>query len=338
MKPYVLNAIVMLLVGALSCGNAYAREPALTDAEIDAMMNAPMPPVPKASPRVAIAPSPEEPKIQAGMHNLKVATSSQPATVEMPAVSDAPAPILAPTASKKEPAVSEKTYMALAPKDALLPPDKLTEWPNLGLIVGVKNQDDAVNLVKAIEADRGAVPPQALFLTARILAQYQMMEQAALYYFVGQLRLTFDVTRWPPQVSAEDLARIQAEKSKTPDQRQNSNAIPKFENPHNGIALMAGAISKPILRWAMDDPARMTAVLNAAKEWDASATYAYLPGYDVGKPAAFQDWERALGGVRVAYFASMDNVVKGLKKNSAPVDVVSDEYDDSAITKAPEAE
>lgn len=298
------------------------------------MMNAPMPPVPRTVSESAAQPTPvlNEPKVQAGMHSLKVAAT--PAVQTAAATADAIA--------KPESRIPEKIYAPLAPKDALLPLDKLAEWPNLGLIVRVKTRDDAINLVKAIEADRGAVPPQALFLSARILSEQGMMEQAALYYFVGQLRLTFDVTRWPPQASSEEMARFTAAQSagqsKSPDQRQGNVAVPKFENPHEGMAMLASAISKPILRWAMEDPARMSAVLDAVKVWDESAPYAYLPGYDVGKPTAFQDWSRALTGVRSAYFMSMENVVKGLKKNPSPASDASDEYDASAITPSSETE
>ena len=152
----------------------------------------------------------------------------------------------------------------------------------------------------------------------------------------------FDVTRWPPQASAEDMERFTAAQSKAPDQRQGNVAVPKFDNPHEGVAMLANAISKPILRWAMDDPARMSAVLDAVKVWDESAPFAYLPGYDVGKPTAFQDWGRALTGVRSAYFLSMENVAKGLKKNPSPVSGAypdaSDEYDASAVAPTPDSQ
>lgn len=241
-----------------------------------------------------------------GMHHL----TPKPAT-PVPAPADAQPE---PEKETQSPAPIPK-YTALTPKEALVSPEDLEEWNHLSDAASAYTKTNLDKLVYIIESDRGAVPPQGLFLAAKALADQKQMEQAALYFFVGQLRLTFDVTRWPPRANAEDIKRLKQDEKKSPDQASpNGNAAPRIDNPHAGITSIANNISHPILVWAMKDPARLNALMEKVKEWDASAPYAYDTGYPVNDPIPFDKWEKILPKVREDYFTRMNDLTKALSK------------------------
>jgi len=244
-----------------------------------------------------------------GMHHL-----SKPPAAEVPETKDDKAPDTADTAKEDE-AAALPTYKTLLPKDALVKPEDLEKWDHLDEAAFATSDLDVQKLLHIIESDRGAVPPQGLFLAAKSLSDHRMMEKAALYYFTGQLRLQFDTQRWPPTANADDVKRIEQDNKKSADQMApNRDTTARVDNAHAGIQGLGNEIGSPIIAWVMKDPKRMDAMLKQVKQWDASAPYGYLPDYDLPEPVAFDKWEKILGRVRTSYFAELTTLLDAMKQ------------------------
>lgn len=240
-----------------------------------------------------------------GMHHL----TPKPALQQIPSTE----PTEAESSNQDQP--TAPVYKPLTPKEALVEPDDLEKWSHLDEAASAYSKENIAKLVHIIESDRGAVPPQGLFLAAKALSDSKHMEQAALYFFAGQLRLTFDVTRWPPRANKEDIKRLTEGNKKTEDQSApNRDTSPRINNPHTGVSELANSIGSPILAWAMKNPKRLDNTLNKVREWDISAPYAYDPGYTVGESIPFEKWENTLTKVRTSYFSRMNELTKALGK------------------------
>jgi len=251
-----------------------------------------------------------------GLHHL---TPKPAAPVEQTPVAPTPEKTESPSTNiKTTEQAALPTYKTLAPKDALVKIEDLEKWSNLDKAATASSDEDIKNLVYTVESDRGAVPPLGLFLTAKALSDKHQMEQAALYFFVGQLRISFDVSRWPPRANEDDIKRITQDSKKTGDQvSPNMGAEPRINNPHAGVFNLSNAIGQPIIAWAMKDPDHLATIINQAREWDASAPYAYSPDYDLTEPIPFDKWERMLIRVRENYFSHMGKMIDAIKKVKA---------------------
>lgn len=232
-----------------------------------------------------------------------------------------PAPVAqAPVETPPEPEVEEETptlpvYKALSPKDALVKPEDLEKWDHMSDAALAHNPLEIQALIHLIESDRGAVPPQGLFLAAKSLADRNLMEQAAVYYFVGQLRLNFDAARWPPVQNKDDVERRALESRKSPDQAApNLESEPRIDNPHQGIKSLGDQIGAPIISWVLKDPERMNKMIKQVREWDVSSPYAYLPDYSLTEPISFEKWDKLLVGTRENYFTQMIKWAKMMSK------------------------
>lgn len=229
-----------------------------------------------------------------GMHHLK----TNPAPVKPP-VEEKPAP-------EVEEAPALPVYKSLMPKDALVKQDDLEKWDHMSEAALAHNDLEIQSLVHVIESDRGAVPPQGLFLAAKSLADHNMMEQAAVYYFVGQLRLEFDMARWPAIQNKDDVKRRAIDSKKTADQAApNLDSAPRIDDPHQGIKSLGDQIGAPIISWVLKDPARMDKMIKQVKEWDVSSPFEYLPDYDLTDPVPFEKWDKLLTRTRDIYFAQL---------------------------------
>jgi hypothetical protein len=223
--------------------------------------------------------------------------------------------------SKKLDEIEEETEL---PKDKLLPLtikeslvkiDDLEKWGHLDEAALANTDKEVSRLIYIIESDRGAVPPQGLFLAAKALADKNLMEQAALYYLAGQLRLAFDMQRWPSVQNKDDIKRKSEDNKKSSDQSApNLDKPPRIDNPHAGIKNLSDMVGSPIISWLVKNPARMNAVLAKVRIWDASASYAYLPDYDLTEPIEFEKWERTLKRVREKYFEHMSSLTKAMER------------------------
>lgn len=211
--------------------------------------------------------------------------------------------------------VSLPVYKPLTVKELLVKPEDLEKWDHLDEAALAQSNDDLRKLVYLIESDRGAVPPQGLFLTAKALSDQHMMELSAVYYFLGQLRLNFDMARWPPQNNPDDVKRLAEDAKKTPDQAApNRNITPRVTDPHHGIEVLADSIGQPIIAWTVKDQSRIHAVIARVREWDASAPYAYQTGYDVGPAVPFETWGKLLEKNRDDYFSYLQRMMKAMER------------------------
>lgn len=249
---------------------------------------------------------------QAGMKHMRVAT---PPAAE-------PAPAAAPAKQEEAPVEKAAELPARKPlsvEEAIIKPDALKPWSRYAEIVNLSSPEDVDKMVRVVEADPGSVPPQALFFLARGLADHNRMEDAAVYYYVAQLRLSFDVTRWPPRMSPEDMKKLMADRNKTQDQASKTVGAdtPKIRNPHEGVVVLASAVGGPITEWMLKEPERAEKVMARVNTWDQSATYAYLPNYALPEPTPFEEWAKMLPDVRANFFSRMDQFISGLKKLKA---------------------
>lgn len=241
-----------------------------------------------------------------GMHHLK--PKPAPVAPVEPDIEDETKPV-------EDETPTLPVYKAISTKDALIKPDDLETWDHINEAALATTKADLEKLIHTIESDRGAVPPQGLFFAAKSLYDAGQKEQAAIYYFVGQLRLSFDMARWPSTPNKDDVAKREMESKKSPDQATpNSNKAPRLDNPHRGLKNLASHIGEPIISWALKDTARIDKILKAVKEWDESAPYAYLPNYDLSEPAPFEKWDKLLAKSRSAYFTHMMSWSKMMAK------------------------
>lgn len=245
-----------------------------------------------------------------GLHHLAPKPTATAPTKAAP-------PVTNPSSaqSSKEPEVKSPQYRPLTIDEALIKQEDLKTWSGTSFAATATSQADVEKLVHMIEADRGAVPPIGLFLAAKALAHQGKMELAALYLFAGQLRLTFDITRWPPRANDDDVKRLNQDKNKTKDQAAPTmGAEPRINNPHLAISKLSEAIGQPIIEWAVKDPKRLSEVMNRVRIWDASATYAYDPGYDLTPALSFEEWPRVLEKIRTNYFERMTMLLNSIEK------------------------
>ncbi len=221
----------------------------------------------------------------------------------------APKPVLAPMTVQPAATPERKP---LTPTEALRKPEDLKVWSGLADTV-VLQSDDAINkMIRIVEADPGAVPPQGLIFLARALVSKNRIEDAALYFYVSQVRLGFDAARWPPRLDPDQLKALLAEQKKSPDQ-QLDLPTPELINPHQQMIDLSSQIGQPITRWMITDSKRAEAVMVKVKAWDESAPYAYQPGYALPQPVAFKDWENLLVRSRTNFYSQITQVIELLK-------------------------
>ncbi len=221
----------------------------------------------------------------------------------------APKPVLAPMTVQPAATPERKP---LTPTEALRKPEDLKVWSGLADTV-VLQSDDAINkMIRIVEADPGAVPPQGLIFLARALVSKNRIEEAALYFYVSQVRLGFDAARWPPRLDPDQLKALLAEQKKSPDQ-QLDLPTPELINPHQQMIDLSSQIGQPITRWMITDSKRAEAVMAKVKAWDESAPYAYQPGYALPQPVAFKDWENLLVRSRTNFYSQITQVIELLK-------------------------
>lgn len=207
---------------------------------------------------------------------------------------------------------------ALKPEDALKKTDTLTAWPYYTDLMTIGNDTALEKVIHSVTIDPGSVPPKGLFFLAKALSDRKRYEEAAFYYYAGQLRATFDMARFPPyqlNPSKEDNDK------RTEDQKGGPpSAPPEMVNPHDDLSMLALSIGQPIARWAMNDPTRLETVMMKVRDWDLATPYAYLPDYDISRPAPFETWPSLLSKTRSDYFTRVRQIAQGLTavKPAAP--------------------
>jgi len=211
--------------------------------------------------------------------------------------------------------LSKPIYVPLKPEDALIKIDDLEEWNHLSEVALAESNQDIKKIIYLIESDRGSVPPQGLILAAKSLFDKGLKEQAALYFIVGQLRLSFDTVRWPSTPNKNDVKRLGEDSKKTSDQSApNLDKEPRIDDPHQGLKNLTSGLGEPIISWMIKDTRRMNMILNKARDWDVSTPYAYLPNYSLNDPVPFEKWPKLLTRVRESYFSEMTKMVKAMER------------------------
>ncbi len=199
---------------------------------------------------------------------------------------------------------------ALKPEDALKKTDTLTEWPYHADLMTIDNDTALGKVIRAVDLDPGSVPPKGLFYLAKALSDRKRYEEAAFYYYAGQLRATFDMARFPPYQLNETATKLDR---RTEDQ---IGSVPEPDaiviNPHEPISILALSIGSPIARWAMADAQRLDDLMAKVKIWDMATPYAYLPDYDISHAAPYEKWPALLTKTRNDYFTRVRQIARGL--------------------------
>lgn len=169
--------------------------------------------------------------------------------------------------------------------------DAVQPWPYLPDLLIQADAEKINAIIKEIEAKPEIVPPRGLFYAASALVKLQRMEEAALYYYAGQLRGQFDAARFP-------------------DKNTDSNN----NNPRLSLSLEASYIGKPIHAWAMQDAARFRNIMAMVREWDARTAYGYDAGYKVDSSDDIKNWPALLEKIRENYFKYSNSIADGLEK------------------------
>ena len=253
------------------------------------------------------------PNKSTGMHHLSVTTDPNAAATpktdpSFPAPgTNTPAPS-APTATTPARAAPKP----LAAKDALKKTDTLTQWPYYTDILTINNDTALDTVLHRVDIDPGSVPPKGLLLIAKALSDRKRYDEAAFYFYAGQLRANFDMARFPPYLpdmkKERGDARTDDQKGKVPDKPI------ELVNPHESVSVLSLTIGSPISRWAMADPARLASVMARVRDWDLATPYAYLPDYDISHAVSFDQWPALLDKTRADYFARVNQISSGLSR------------------------
>lgn len=222
-------------------------------------------------------------------------------------------------ASPAAPLTEKKTTAkALTPQEALKKTDTLAEWPYYTDLMTIGNDTGVEKVIQIIDRDPGSVPPKGLLYAAKALSDRKDYERAAFYFYAGQLRATFDMTRFPPYIPDDRKPVIDR---RTEDQRGRTPAAEiEVVNPHEAISVLALSIGQPIAKWAMADPDRLEKIMAEVREWDMATPYAYKPDYDISRPVPFETWPQLLTKTRNDYFTRVRQIAGGLRsvKPAAP--------------------
>lgn len=239
----------------------------------------------------------QEAPVSLGMHHMSV--TAEKAREDTP---QSPAPVATVT---ETPAPT-----ALKPEDALKKIETLADWPYYTDILTLHNDTALEKIMHSVDIDPGGVPPKGLLYIAKALSDRKRYEEAAFYFYAGQLRATFDMARFPPYSPAGKKATSD---KRTEDQRGGvPESAPMLVNPHDSISLLALTIGAPVAKWAMADPKRLDAVMDKVRNWDLATPYAYLPDYDISHAAPFATWPGLLTKTRNDYFTRVRQISMGL--------------------------
>lgn len=213
--------------------------------------------------------------------------------------------------------VEKTSPKALKPQDALKKMEGLSEWPYYADLMTINNDTALEKVIRAVDIDPGSVPPKGLLYIAKALSERKRYEEAAFYFYAGQLRATFDMARFPPYELNDTKKAVD---KRTEDQRgQVPEAQAVLINPHEPLSILALSIGSPVAKWAMADSARLDNVMTKVREWDLATPYAYLPDYDISHAAPFETWPQLLTKTRNDYFTRVRQISQGLN-SVRPVD------------------
>jgi hypothetical protein len=212
---------------------------------------------------------------------------------------------------EQKPTKAKVSLPALSMDKALIKPEELKIWPYMADVLDTSRPEKIALTLAKIENDLAFVPPQALILAAQALITQNRMEEAARYFYLGQVRANFDQARWPPQ-QRQNIT--QAVPSRTQDQQQTvpSATTAEIENPHQSLSSLALSVGEPISRWAFRHPQKFKSLLEEVQTLDAGTAYAYLPSYPLTPPRPFSEWPELLKTSRSAYFSRMQDLINSI--------------------------
>ncbi len=216
----------------------------------------------------------------------------------------------APPADTQAPPV-KKTAPALSLDKIFIPYKDTKEWPELRAAMTISSLKDLERILAAVNTAPQDVPPTAFFMIATSLAEQNRMEEAARFYYMGQLRASFDTARFPARAAARPTVNM---KGKVPDQVQQVPEGPvKIINPHNGIDMIARMAGTKIGPWVMADPARLKTIAQQVKEWDGATAYHYKLPYDTPFIEDEKTWGDLLTTTRTDFFTRLEQISQALK-------------------------
>jgi hypothetical protein len=221
-------------------------------------------------------------------------------------------PVVTPPTQKTDVAPAAKPVVPkpLATDKIFIPYKDTKDWPELRAAMLITSDSELERVLSAVKAAPGEVPPSALFMIAKSLAEKNRMPEAAFYYYAAQLRASFDTIRFPIRAEVPPPVIL---KGKVPDQAQTvPTGPPKIINPHEQVDMLSRLAGESIGQWVMADPARLDKVITDVKAWDAATTYAYKLPYDVVFSQDEKTWPELLTTTRNDFFTRLTQISQAL--------------------------
>ncbi|MBI1326637.1 MAG: hypothetical protein GC136_03240 [Alphaproteobacteria bacterium] len=201
---------------------------------------------------------------------------AEPATTNsmkhMQVTQPAPDPVqkkeITPAPEKTSPLPEEdKTAPQLEPEkettkeNYFMPLEKTAPWAMMDEIIS-ENKEQQQIAINAAEKDASIVPPMGLLFVSKRLAAQNKIDDAALFFFLAQLRAQFDAKR---------LSR------KTPDVA--------FIQSSQGTGTR-------VTKWLLADSNRIKRLMERLSVMEAQTAYAYDPGFNSQNPQPMEEWEK----------------------------------------------
>lgn len=164
------------------------------------------------------------------------------------------------TASSAPPASAEKEE-PVKKSDYFVPLEKVSPWAMLDEALSDNKEQQQIAL-NAAEKDMGIAPPIGLLFISKILASQNRVDDAALYFFMAQLRAQFDAKRLNRRTP--DVAFVQSSQD----------------------------IGSQITKWLLGDKARVRKLIDRIAVTEAQTVYAYDPGFNAQEPLPMEEWEK----------------------------------------------
>lgn len=202
---------------------------------------------------------------------------------------------------------------------ALIPVDQLKDFDQLNLFMALRNDDQIEKAKKIVTLTPDAVPPIAYYYLAHAIANTNDMEAAAFYYYVAELRNTFDALRFPAY-RLEPKNKNQPTTKTTDQIGAVPQTSPRFVDPRGAFNDMTASLGRPIRAWIVKHPDKFRTVLARVKLWDAATAYRYRPPYDLSSAVDFKTWPDMLKTARVSFFETQNSIAAQLDGASSSPD------------------
>ncbi len=170
--------------------------------------------------------------------------------------------------------------------------EDLKEWPYLKSLLSSDPARQKM-AIEYLEAHPEQVSPMVLLLATEYFLTQNKKEKAALYLYASQLRVRFDMERWPIVNESGISAR-------------------KKTHPATETLLLSTTIAQGIYGWSLAQKPRFLKIMETLKEWDKATPYAYRPFYEIPSSTEIETWTETLGQTRTDFFEKQIEMISAI--------------------------